>query len=148
VVVVVVVVVVGGGGVQEEEEENNPTVSVLNFLHLRVSSWGGEAILITGHGGPRIVRCWGLTFSRQSALRWQWGCQPLPPGRFLVLISVRGWVDPRATVQLEELGQLKNPMTSLESNPKIPACNIVPQPSTLPYAPKVFLRLTLKSTVF
>jgi hypothetical protein len=39
--------------------------------------------------------------------------RPLPPGRFLVLISVRGWVNPRAIVQLEVLGQLKNPMTSL-----------------------------------
>jgi hypothetical protein len=29
-----------------------------------------------------------------------------------VLISVRGSVDPRAIVQLEGLGQLKNPMTS------------------------------------
>jgi hypothetical protein len=34
------------------------------------------------------------------------------PGRFLILISVRGWVDVRAIVQLEGLGQLKNPMTS------------------------------------
>jgi hypothetical protein len=30
----------------------------------------------------------------------------LPPGRFLALISVRDWVHPRATVQLEGLGQL------------------------------------------
>jgi hypothetical protein len=44
-----------------------------------------------------------------SALR---SGRPLPPGRFLVLISVRGWVDIRAVVRLEELGQSKNLMTS------------------------------------
>jgi hypothetical protein len=42
---------------------------------------------------------------------------PLPPGRFLVLITVRGIVDPRAIMLLERLGQLKNPMTLSESNP-------------------------------
>jgi hypothetical protein len=36
----------------------------------------------------------------------------LPPGRFLVLISARGRVDPKATLRLEGLGQLKNQMTS------------------------------------
>jgi hypothetical protein len=36
----------------------------------------------------------------------------LLPGRFLVLISVRCWVDPRAIVQLVELGQLKNLVAS------------------------------------
>jgi hypothetical protein len=40
----------------------------------------------------------------------------LPPGRFLALISVRGWVDLRAIVQLEGLDQVKNPITSLRNN--------------------------------
>jgi hypothetical protein len=35
--------------------------------------------------------------------------RPLSPGRFLVLISIRG---SRAIVQLEGLGQFKNPVTS------------------------------------
>jgi hypothetical protein len=43
---------------------------------------------------------------------------PRPPGRFLVLISGRGWVDPRAIVQLEVLGQLKHSISHRESNPR------------------------------
>jgi hypothetical protein len=59
------------------------------------------------------------TFSRQFAhtqmvVRLSALCtgRPLPPGRFPVLIAVRGWADPRAIVWLEGVGQLKNPMTS------------------------------------
>jgi hypothetical protein len=37
---------------------------------------------------------------------------PLPTGRFLVLISVRGLVDLRTLMRLEGLGPLKNPVTS------------------------------------
>jgi hypothetical protein len=46
---------------------------------------------------------------RLSALRDD--C-PLPPVSFLVLISVRDWVDPRVKMRLEGLGQLKNSVIS------------------------------------
>jgi hypothetical protein len=41
----------------------------------------------------------------------------LPPRRFLVLISVRGWVDPRAKSRLEGSHQLKNPVTTTATEP-------------------------------
>jgi hypothetical protein len=59
----------------------------------------------------RVARGWGFHIFRHSAHRWRWGCQPyapdafLAPGRCLVLISVRGWVDPRAIVRLEGLAE-------------------------------------------
>jgi hypothetical protein len=53
-----------------------------------------------------------------------------PPGRFLVLISVKGWVDPRAIVRLEGLGQLKKSNDFIGIRIRdLPACSIVPQPS-------------------
>jgi hypothetical protein len=37
----------------------------------------------------------------------------LPPGRFLVLVSVTDGADLEAIMRLEGLGQLKNPVTKL-----------------------------------
>jgi hypothetical protein len=62
--------------------------------------------------------------------------RPLPPGRFLVLISIRGWVEPRAIVRLEGLGKLKKKIHLIGTRTRdLPACTIVPQPTTLPRAP-------------
>jgi hypothetical protein len=73
---------------------------------------------------------------RLSALR---ACRPLPPGTFLVLISVRGWVDTRLIVWLEGLGQSKKSVTpSWVELATLTACSIVSQATTLPRTPVFF----------
>jgi hypothetical protein len=64
--------------------------------------------------------------------------RPLPPWRFLVFISVRGWVDSRAIVRLKGLSQLKKSSDIIGIWTRdLPACSIVPQPTTLPRAPNL-----------
>jgi hypothetical protein len=66
---------------------------------------GGTAIPVTDHGGPL-----GCEMLRLAALH---ASRSLPAQEdFWYSFLLRDWVDPRVIVQLEGLGQLKNPMTS------------------------------------
>jgi hypothetical protein len=55
---------------------------------------------------------------------------PLPPGKFFFLISVRVYIDPRDILWLEGLDQIGNRLTPRIETRDILACSIVPQPST------------------
>jgi hypothetical protein len=58
-------------------------------------------------------------FSRRSVNRWRSSCQPFAPATlflrvdFILIISIRGWVNPKEIVQLEGLGNIKRSMTPL-----------------------------------
>jgi hypothetical protein len=77
-----------------------------------------KTVPVTGHGGP-----WGYERSRLQHFldsRLTDGSDvfslilrlPYTPRKVLVFISVGGWVEPKAIVQLEGLSQLENPVTS------------------------------------
>jgi hypothetical protein len=123
---------------------NNTTVTtVLNKLSNQCKSKKGKAIPVTGHEDPlgcetlrlpHLLDNW-LTYGGNVSLTRR---PPFttPQGRFLVHISVRGWVNPRAIAWLEGLSKLKksNDLTGNRTHDLL-ACSIVPQPTMLPRPP-------------
>jgi len=83
----------------------------------------------------RVPQIWGAHISRQPA--YEGGKvvspthrPPLPPRKYSLLISVRGWVDPRAIVQPEGLCQWNNSNDTIGNRTSDhPACRAVPQPT-------------------
>jgi len=91
------------------KQYNKVKVKVMQF-HYRP----GESLRIPGGWGSKILRQSAHEGGKVVSPTHR---PPLPQETFLVLISVRGWVNPRAIVRPEELCQWKNPVTPSRIEP-------------------------------
>jgi hypothetical protein len=89
----------------------------------------------------RVVRHWGPAFSRQSAYRWRWVCQPYAPAA--VILQEDSWysflLEAESISGHSAAGRIRSIEKSNYLNGNrirdLPACSMVPQPTTPPRAP-------------
>ena len=116
------------GNKEQEKKNNKKSLLSANILLSNVCSalsvWKikGKSVPLQARGAQRVPGSYG------SQIAWQWPrmvirLSALRNGRLypqkilLVLISVRGWVDPRAIERLEGLCKWKIPMTPFGIEP-------------------------------
>jgi hypothetical protein len=91
----------------------------------------------------RPIGLWDVeapTFSRQSTLRWRWGCQPYAPA--VLYRQEDSWCSflfeaestPGPTGSTENTNDLIRNRT-----PDLPGCSMMPQPTTLQRAPLIYV---------
>jgi hypothetical protein len=111
-----------------------PCRDVISMGQCQFSQFCTEVCEERTWAGGRGIAIVGAVTRKRLVTDWKHlDCVLLPPGRFLVLISVTGWVDPQghSASGKNRSVQKSNDLIGDRTH-GLPACSVVPQPTTLP----------------